>query len=114
MPHHAPILPGRSTFAKVAVLVSAGGVIACSLLALRQARLQAFHETAASQLRLQRHEEKVFQYRALIAGEIMPQQVRQMVGGQAPIRPIGIPEPAGAMAVADGQTRRGGSEEGAR
>lgn len=114
MPHHASILPGRSTFAKVAVLVSAGGVIACSLLALRQARLQALHETAASQLRLQRHEEKVFQYRALIAGEIMPQQVRQMVGTASPIRPIGIPEAPGSMAVADGQSRLGGSEEGPR
>lgn len=106
MPNHAPILPGRSTFSKVAVLVSAGGVIACSLLALRQARLQAFHETAASQLRLQRHEEKVFQYRALIAGEIMPQNVRQIAGGLAPIRPIGVPGAAGPTAIADGQNIR--------
>lgn len=110
MAENPPILPGRSTFAKVAVLVCAGGAIACALLSLRQARLQAFHETAASQLRLQRHEERVFQYRALIAHEIMPEQVRRMAGGLWPVRPLGFPAdsgtPGGGMAVADGQRGR--------
>lgn len=84
--------PSRSTFAKVSVLVASGGVIACALLALRQARLQAFHETAASQLRLQRHEERVFQIRAQIGREIMPESVRRMAGDLGRLKPRGMPD----------------------
>jgi hypothetical protein len=101
MPTHAPTPPSRSTFAKVAVLVAAGGVIACALLALRQARLQAFHETAASQLRLQRHEERVFEIRAEIGRRIMPQSVRQMATSLGEIESIGLPGRPRPMTVAD-------------
>lgn len=106
MPDAPSIQSGRSTFAKVAVLVSAGGVIACALLALRQARLQALHETAASQLRLQSHEERVFQIRAQIGREILPERVRRMAADLGDIRPLrGSPLPgAGQMTVAEGGT----------
>lgn len=96
-------------FAKIAVLIAAGGVIACALLAMRQARLQVYHATAASQLRLQKHEERVFEFRAQIAGEITPTQVRRMAADLGPIRPLNQLDPPGTSAVADGQSRRTGA-----
>lgn len=107
MPEPASIPPGRSAFAKVAVLVAAGGVTACGLLAVRQARLQAFHETAASQLRLQQHEERVFEVRAWIASQITPVHIRQMAADLGPIRSIGVPAPPDTVTVANGQLDRG-------
>ena len=86
-----PAMQGRATFAKVGVLIAAGGVIACALLAIRQQRLQAFHESAASQLRLLRHEEAVFELRARIAERIQPTEVRRMAGDIGPLRSIGVP-----------------------
>lgn len=106
-----PAMQGRSTFAKVGVLIAAGGVIACALLAIRQQRLQAFHESAASQLRLRQHEEVVFKLRAEIAERIQPTEVRRMAGAMGPLRPVDLPRAPGGSAIADGATR-GGREAG--
>ncbi|MCA9288649.1 MAG: hypothetical protein KDA05_08690 [Phycisphaerales bacterium] len=102
-----PAMQGRSTFAKVGVLIAAGGVIACALLAIRQQRLQAFHESAASQLRLRQHEEVVFKLRAEIAERIQPAEVRRMAGQIGPLRTIGSPGGASPTAIAEGARREG-------
>lgn len=65
-------------FAKIAVVILALGICACSLLALRQARLQAANELAEARLRVRTIDERVSIVRAVIAGSVTPEQVEEM------------------------------------
>lgn len=65
-------------FAKVAIVIIALGICACSLLALRQARLQAANELAEARLRVRAIDERVSRARTAIAGLVTPEQVESM------------------------------------
>ncbi len=65
-------------FAKVAVVIIALGICACSLLALRQARLQAANELAEARLRVRAIDERVSLARTAIASRVTPEQVERM------------------------------------
>jgi hypothetical protein len=65
-------------FAKIVLVIVALGVCACSLLALRQARLQAANELAEARLRVRAIDERVSLVRTAIAGYVTPAQVEEM------------------------------------
>lgn len=65
-------------FAKIAVVIVALGICACSLLALRQARLQAANELAEARLRVRAIDERVSLTRTEIASRVTPEQVERM------------------------------------
>lgn len=65
-------------FAKVAIVVIGLGAAGASLLALRQQRLQAAHELAKAQVRIERQDEQLWKVRARIAGLVNPQNVEMM------------------------------------
>lgn len=76
-------------FAKVVVVILALGVCACSLLALRQARLQAANQLAEARLRVRAVDERVSLVRTAIAGRVTPEQVEQMTDeAQEPLVPL--------------------------
>ncbi len=81
-------------FAKLAAVIVAVGVCACTLLAMRQARLQAAHDLAEARLRVRALDERVALRRAEIGRLVSPEQVRRMAeelesdfGGFEPILP---------------------------
>lgn len=65
-------------FYKLAVLIACVGAIACGLLTLRQARLQAANEYAEARLRIRALNERVSAIRATLASEITPDRVEEM------------------------------------
>lgn len=65
-------------FAKIAAVILSLGVCACSLLALRQARLQAANELAEARLRVRGIDERVSLVRTEIAARVIPGEVEQM------------------------------------
>lgn len=85
---------GAGMFAKLAFVIVAAGVCACTLLAMRQARLQAAHDLAEARLRVRAIDERVALRRAEIGRLVAPGEVRRMVqelepdfGGLEPIMP---------------------------
>lgn len=75
-------------FAKlVAVLVSMGAV-ACTLLAVRQQRIQSAHELAEVQRRVMEHDRTLWHLRAEIATRITPPRVDEMARRLGPAAPI--------------------------
>ncbi|MCL4742501.1 MAG: hypothetical protein KJZ54_09900 [Phycisphaerales bacterium] len=81
-------------FAKLAAVIVAVGVCACTLLAMRQARLQAAHDLAEARLRVRAIDERVALRRAEIGRLVSPDHVRRMAeelgadfGGLEPILP---------------------------
>lgn len=75
-------------FAKLAVVVLTIGVCACTLLSLRQARLQAAHELTRAQLRVRECDDRLWAMRAEIARRVMPDQVHQMADALGSFRPM--------------------------
>lgn len=65
-------------FWKLAVLIVWAGVVACCLLTLRQARIQAANEFAEARLRIRSINERVSAIRATLASEITPERVESM------------------------------------
>lgn len=83
-------------FLKLAVCVVAMGVFGCALLAMRQARLQAAHELAQTQLRLRSSDERLFKLRTQIGASVRPEDVRSLLTGTMSLKPIvpaGEPHP---------------------
>jgi hypothetical protein len=64
--------------AKLGVLVVGVGVIACGLLGIRQARIQAAHEMADVQRRIARHDRELWQLRAEISRRVTPDKAEEM------------------------------------
>ncbi|VAX42796.1 hypothetical protein MNBD_PLANCTO03-1770 [hydrothermal vent metagenome] len=98
-------------FAKIVVVILALGICACSLLALRQARLQAANELAEARLRVRTIDERVSIVRAVIAGSVTPEQVEEMTRQVAmPMVPMALQEEhtADAPGAENGATLVGG------
>lgn len=86
-------------FAKLCAVILALGVVACSLLALRQSRLQAASELTQSQLRIQRLDERLWALRSEIASRVAPEALREFVGERSAdalramvLMPLELPE----------------------
>lgn len=79
-------------FTKIAVVIVCLGICACTLLALRQARLQAANELAEARLRVRSIDERVSLIRSEIAPHVTPEQVEQMTveldGSLGPLVPM--------------------------
>jgi hypothetical protein len=88
-------------FAKCCAVILAIGVTACSLLALRQARLQAAHELAQTQLRIRALDEKLWVLRARIAGRVTPGDIEAMALNVGQLRPMIDAKPAADLRQAD-------------
>ncbi len=74
-------------FSKLTFLIIALGVVGCSLLALRQQRLQAASEMAQAQLRIRAADERLFELRAMVAARITPQEVERLAIDAGGLRP---------------------------
>jgi hypothetical protein len=83
-------------FAKLAAIILALGILGCTLLALRQQRLQAAHELAEAQLRIRRSDEQLWLLRAQIAHRLNPENIRGMAADAGPLRPVASPPESGA------------------
>jgi hypothetical protein len=78
-------------FAKIALVIVALGICACSLLALRQARLQAANELAEARLRVRAIDERVAVVRTAIAACVTPEQVEAMTREiPTPLEPLAM------------------------
>jgi len=80
-------------FAKLAAIILALGILGCTLLAMRQQRLQAAHELAEAQLRIRKSDEQLWLLRAQIARRLNPENIRDMAAGAGPLRPAASPPP---------------------
>lgn len=95
-------------FPKVVLLVIAVGAGACTLLAMRQSRLQVASELAQSQLRVCEADERLWLLRSQVAAAVTPQSVERLARTLGPMKPIreGLP----ASALAGIPTREAGPE----
>jgi hypothetical protein len=75
-------------FAKVACVLVAIGACGCSLLALRQQRLQVASELTRAQLRIQAADERLWELRAQIAARTTPEQIRELAVGIGAMKPL--------------------------
>lgn len=75
-------------FPKVVLLVIAVGAGACTLLALRQSRLQVASELAQSQLRVCEADERLWLRRSQVASAVTPQSVERLARALGPMKPI--------------------------
>ncbi|MFN6041015.1 MAG: hypothetical protein ACK46V_03825 [Phycisphaerae bacterium] len=74
-------------FSKLTFLIISLGIVGCSLLALRQQRLQAASEMAQAQLRIRAADERLFELRSMVAARITPQQVEKLAMDAGGLRP---------------------------
>lgn len=93
-------------FAKLCAVVISIGVVGCTLLALRQSRLQAASELTQAQLRIADHDRRLWQLRADIAERTTPRQIEEMAAALGPLVPM-VPDaqdvtPAGPSPVIPG------------
>ncbi len=65
-------------FAKLAVLILTIGAVAATLLAARQQRLYAVHESAEATRRIVEHDRTLWRLRGEIAERVMPGRVKKM------------------------------------
>lgn len=75
-------------FAKAVVLVLALGACGCTLLSMRQARLQAASQLVQIQLKVRQQDEKLWTLRTRIGAAVTPDHVRLMAAGIGPLRPL--------------------------
>lgn len=80
-------------FAKLAVLIVALGACACTLLALRQSRLQAASEITQAQIRINGLDDRLYTLRAEIATRLAPHELERLTQGIGPLKPIIPGEP---------------------
>ncbi len=59
-------------FGKIVALILALGIVACALLAVRQGRIQAFHELTQTRLRIRVQDERLWELRTKIAARVTP------------------------------------------
>lgn len=76
---------------KLGLVVLSIGVCALGMLAMRQARLQAAHEVAQTQLRIQRADERLWKLRADIAALSNPSRIRELAGALGPMHALITP-----------------------
>ncbi|MCE7972864.1 MAG: hypothetical protein DYG92_00860 [Leptolyngbya sp. PLA1] len=87
-------------FPKVVLLVIAVGAGACTLLGLRQSRLQVASELAQSQLRVCEADERLWLLRSQVAAAVTPQSVERLARALGTMKPIREGLPASALAGA--------------
>jgi len=75
-------------FAKIVALILSLGIIACALLAVRQARVQAFHELTQTRLRIRTQDEQLWKLRAAIAARVIPEHVHEMAASISELKPV--------------------------
>lgn len=75
-------------FGKLAVLIVALGLIAASLLAMRQMRTQAAHELAQARLRAVRVDQDTARLRAMISTHVNPERVIEMASRSYLLKPL--------------------------
>jgi hypothetical protein len=97
-------------FAKLVAVVLALGACACTLLALRQSRLEVASELAQTQLRIQQEDERLWVLRARIAERITPSEVERLAA-DIPLRPLvdpvmAPPKPKKDTRLAQRETQR--------
>jgi len=78
-------------FLKVFISVLGIGLTAAALLALRQQRLWAVHESAAVQRRIAEHDRLLWKLRGDIAAQVTPDRVRELSARLGPMVHIGEP-----------------------
>lgn len=72
-------------FAKLSVIILTIGAVAATLLAARQQRLYAVHESAQSMRRIVEHDRTLWRLRGEIAGRVTPGKVRQLADRFGPM-----------------------------
>lgn len=72
-------------FAKLVVLILTIGAVAATLLAARQQRLYAVHESAQAMRRIVEHDRTLWRLRSEIAQRVTPNKVRQLVNRFGPL-----------------------------
>lgn len=75
-------------FSKLVFVILSLGVIGCSLLALRQSRLQVASELTQAQLRINAADERLWLLRAKIAQGVTPEQIELMTQSIGPLQPV--------------------------
>lgn len=75
-------------FSKLAFIVLSLGVTACSLLAMRQSRLQVASELTQAQLRINQADDRLWLLRARIAESVSPDRVQAMTDTLGPLDPV--------------------------
>lgn len=75
-------------FAKLCVLVVSMGVIACTLLGIRQLRVQAAHEAAAVVRRGEKQNREIWKLRSEIARRVTPTQVQLSASKFGALKPL--------------------------
>ncbi len=83
-------------FLKVAVTILALGLTAAGLLAVRQLRLQAVHDSATIQRRIAEHDRQLWKIRGDIASQLTPHRIRDMTNRLGPLVHIGDEKPKAA------------------
>jgi hypothetical protein len=72
-------------FAKLVVLILTIGGVAATLLAARQQRLYAVHESAQAMRRIVEHDRTLWRLRSEIAERVTPNKVRKLVNRFGPL-----------------------------
>ena len=80
-------------FLKVAATILALGLTAAGLLAMRQLRLQAVHESASIQRRVAEHDRQLWKLRGDIAAQLTPSRIKDMSNRLGPLVHIGEEKP---------------------
>lgn len=107
-----PVHPNERTqnmFLKVAATILALGLTAAGLLAMRQLRLQAVHESASIQRRVAEHDRQLWKLRGDIATQLTPSHIKEMSARLGPMVHVGepktvVPNPTGIAGEPASQT----------
>jgi hypothetical protein len=75
-------------FAKLCVLIISTGLIACTLLALRQQRIEAVHQLAMVNLRIMEADRGLARLRTDIASNMEPKKIEALASKIGTLRPI--------------------------
>jgi hypothetical protein len=79
-------------FAKLVVVVLALGACGCTLLAMRQSRLQLASELTQTQLRINHADERLWALRAQIAARVRPDEIERMAAEIGPLHQMTEPD----------------------
>jgi hypothetical protein len=75
-------------FGKIVALILSLGIFACALLAVRQARIQAFHELTQTRLRIRAQDERLWELRTQIAARVTPDHIHEMAAARRKLKPM--------------------------
>jgi hypothetical protein len=85
-------------FPKLCVLIISMGAVACTLLALRQQRIEAVHQMAMVNLRIMEADRGVAKLRTEIAANLEPKKIEEIASKIGALRPIEtLPTRPGAL-----------------